>query len=277
MSTYLDISTSSLDFYTSSYSIPGGNNTVVTYNAINQLYYASFDSSSGTIIESSSYDNYLESSFTSQSRYLGSEGVLYTIPTNMIGMYIEPGSFLLGQYDYFIENENDYIAQDYFYNGDVVVDNGEGILVSSTTGNVVGNIIYSHGQVIITDPVLTREYLEDPDQVMSWKSNQPIYTYNYNIKVSDYEFNYTYNPTAQSGSYLVNTEGEIWTTEDTGSRFLRTTGVLADNVTGSYFQPYITAVGLYNDADELIAVAKLAQPLPKPANTELTIQIKLDI
>ena len=90
---------------------------------------------------------------------------------------------------------------------------------------------------------------------MSWKSNQPIYTYNYNIKISDYEYNFTFNPTARSGS----------------------DGQLADNVTGSYFQPYITTVGLYNDSNELIAVAKLAQPLPKSANTEMTIQVKLDI
>jgi hypothetical protein len=268
MSTYLDISTSSLDFYTSSYSIPGGNNTVVTYNAINQLYYASFDSSSGTIIESSSYDNYLESSFTSQSRYLSSEGVLYTIPVDMIGMNIEPNSFTLGQFDYYIEDEYNYIEQDYFYNGDVVIDNGEGLLVSSLSGDTVGNIIYTHGQIIITDPTFTALYLEEPDQQMTWKSNQPIYTYNYNIKVSDYEFNYTFNPTAQTGSIVY---------EYSGSYYVQPSGILADNVTGSYFQPYITAVGLYNDADELLAVAKLAQPLPKPANTELTIQIKLDI
>jgi hypothetical protein len=62
-----------------------------------------------------------------------------------------------------------------------------------------------------------------------------------------------------------------------GSRFVRQSGVLAANVTGSDFQPYITAVGLYNEANELIAVGKMSQPLPKSAQTEMTIQIKLDI
>ncbi len=52
---------------------------------------------------------------------------------------------------------------------------------------------------------------------------------------------------------------------------------LKDNVSGSSFQPYITSVGLYNDGNELIAVGKLSQPLTKPADTELTIQVKLDI
>jgi len=36
-------------------------------------------------------------------------------------------------------------------------------------------------------------------------------------------------------------------------------------------------VGLYNDANELIAVAKMAKPIPKSANTEMTIVIKIDI
>ena len=55
------------------------------------------------------------------------------------------------------------------------------------------------------------------------------------------------------------------------------TGILKDNVTGSAFQPYITTVGLYNDANELIAVGKMGQPVPKSANTEMTIVVKIDI
>ena len=67
--------------------------------------------------------------------------------------------------------------------------------------------------------------------------------------------NFTQNPTALTGS----------------------DNKLKDIVTGSEFTPYITTVGLYNDAQELIAVGKLGQPIPKPANTELTIKVKLDI
>jgi hypothetical protein len=62
-----------------------------------------------------------------------------------------------------------------------------------------------------------------------------------------------------------------------GSKYLQPSGKYANNVTGSDFHPYITSVGLYNDSNELIAVGKLGQPLPKPADTELTIQVKLDV
>ncbi len=39
---------------------------------------------------------------------------------------------------------------------------------------------------------------------------------------------------------------------------------------------YITTVGLYNDVNELIAVAKLSRPLKKDFTKELLVRVKLD-
>jgi hypothetical protein len=47
--------------------------------------------------------------------------------------------------------------------------------------------------------------------------------------------------------------------------------------TGSYFNPYITTVGLYNNNQELLAVAKLAQPIPISDVTDTNIIINLDL
>jgi hypothetical protein len=47
--------------------------------------------------------------------------------------------------------------------------------------------------------------------------------------------------------------------------------------TSSYFSPYISTVGLYNNNKELIAVAKLAQPLPISNTTDTNIIINLDL
>jgi len=41
-------------------------------------------------------------------------------------------------------------------------------------------------------------------------------------------------------------------------------------------QTYITTVGLYNDNQDLIAVAKLSQPLPKDFTKEALVKVKLD-
>ena len=40
---------------------------------------------------------------------------------------------------------------------------------------------------------------------------------------------------------------------------------------------YITTIGLYNDANELVAVAKMGQPLPKSADTDMSMVVKLDV
>jgi len=40
---------------------------------------------------------------------------------------------------------------------------------------------------------------------------------------------------------------------------------------------YITTVGLYNDDDDLLAIAKLSRPILKTPSTELVIKVKLDI
>jgi hypothetical protein len=49
----------------------------------------------------------------------------------------------------------------------------------------------------------------------------------------------------------------------------------AEMISGS-LTPYITTVGLYNENQELLAVAKLSQPLPTSRTTDTTIVINLD-
>jgi hypothetical protein len=41
-------------------------------------------------------------------------------------------------------------------------------------------------------------------------------------------------------------------------------------------QAYMTTVGLYNDNNDLLAVAKLSQPLLKDFTKEALVRIKLD-
>jgi hypothetical protein len=41
-------------------------------------------------------------------------------------------------------------------------------------------------------------------------------------------------------------------------------------------ETYITTVGLYNDNQDLLAVAKMSQPLPKDFTKEALIKVKLD-
>ena len=74
------------------------------------------------------------------------------------------------------------------------------------------------------------------------------------VRARNAEFNYSENP-----SYIQGTTGEVY---------------------WDYFinspQSYITTVGLYNDNNDLLAVAKLSKPLPKDFTKEALIRVKLD-
>ena len=48
-------------------------------------------------------------------------------------------------------------------------------------------------------------------------------------------------------------------------------------VSGSDFSPYITTIGLYNDAGELLAIGKLAQPIKKRNDVDMNFLIRLDL
>lgn len=253
---YIDISTGSRYFYTSSLSPRGGANQLLNFKSIQHLYYSGFNTSSGYVEESSSYDNYFESSLATGSRTLptSGEGIVFSIPQNKFGTHIEPNSVSI---------------EDGVY---TITDDGEGNLVNGSTK--IGNIIYSHGQLIISDPYYYLHYSASQNPSISFKSNNIVQSYSYTVNISDYEFNHTLNPTAQKNSTIFYYSGSDG---PSGSKYVRPSGIYADNVTGSEFQPYITTVGLYNDSNELLIVGKLAQPLPKPADTELTININLDV
>jgi hypothetical protein len=55
-----------------------------------------------------------------------------------------------------------------------------------------------------------------------------------------------------------------------------TSGSLKPFAISSDFAPYVTTVGLYNGSNELLAVAKLAKPLPLSATADTTIVIRYD-
>jgi hypothetical protein len=157
-----------------------------------------------------------------------------------------------------------------------LADDGEGnlYLKFSEPRKYVGNVIYTHGQIIITDDILVGYYTNYMNANITWKSNQPIYTHNYHCRVKESEFNFTLNPTGLGESTVDKyyNDGELYQ-----SATKSTDGTILDNLKVDEFQPYVTTVGLYNDTNELIAVGKLNQPVPKSANTDMTFIVRIDI
>ena len=76
----------------------------------------------------------------------------------------------------------------------------------------------------------------------------------YTCRIASRDFNYSANPTYLSGSEVIVKGGD---TENSP-------------------KSYITTVGLYNALDQLLAVAKLSQPIEKSPAEDLLIKVRLD-
>ena len=233
----------------------------LVYSSIEELYYANYLSSSysdpasrpilipGRDVEgnrligsssSTAYDNYLQTTL-SYPRYFPTSsndiiGVI-SIPVRLFGDYIRPNSFT-------------FIAE-----SGSLTDDGEGNILSGST--IIGNIFYPHGLITITSAstdVITN-FITSSNITCSFSSSYKIFETQYKCTIRENEFNLSLNPSTISGS-----------TEGTPYAF----------VNESYFSPYVTTVGLYDEAQNLLAIGKLAQPLPSSPTTDTTILINLD-
>jgi hypothetical protein len=86
------------------------------------------------------------------------------------------------------------------------------------------------------------------------RREEEIKSTHYFCRVKNNMFNYSQNPT-----YFTGTSAE-----------LTNTTCIQDP------KAYICTVGLYNNNDELLAVAKLSQPLLKSRDREAVIKVRLD-
>ena len=95
---------------------------------------------------------------------------------------------------------------------------------------------------------------------MKVRKSEYVPARHYFIRIKNRDFNYSNNPTyVYDGTDGTHAKGTI-----------RNTDFVNDPRT------YITTVGLYNDNNELVAVAKLSRPAIKTFDTELLIKTRLD-
>ena len=66
------------------------------------------------------------------------------------------------------------------------------------------------------------------------------------------------------------TEDDFWITNKNGE-------IYNDYVTGSYFTPFLTTVGLYNNAQELLVVGKLSTPTPISKFVDTNVYVNFDM
>ena len=135
----------------------------------------------------------------------------------------------------------------------IVVFNPEA--VSAEVGNVYGTNLT--GSLVVTSEQQNHKYLWESIKLggdFEARRTENVSTSHYFVRATNREFNFSNNP-----SYTTGTDGTF--SESTFETDPKT---------------FITTVGLYNDSNELIAVAKTSQPIAKSFDKEVLIKVKLD-
>jgi hypothetical protein len=122
-----------------------------------------------------------------------------------------------------------------------------------TGSSVEGNNHFVLHHSISGSALQTNPLTSDPFSFLA-RSSEKITSTHYFVRIKNAEYNFSNNP-----SYITGSVGELSQTSFVGDP-----------------KTYITTVGLYNDRQELLAVAKLSQPLLKSFQREALIRVKLD-
>jgi len=119
----------------------------------------------------------------------------------------------------------------------------------------VGNIFHEQGIGIISTPDYRFHDLINIPYTASYKSTKTINELNVITRIEKGDFNMSSNKTLTNDDDI------------TYKSF----------VSSSNFSPYITTIGLYNDAGELLAIAKPAQAIRKRPDVDMNFAIQIDL
>lgn len=145
-----------------------------------------------------------------------------------------------------------------------IQDDGAGRLYVNNTGSIVGNIFYSLGIAVLNaaplaSGTISTSGLSLPSAssfTVQFNATQTIYEHVLIATIEPFEFNYSYNPSAQG----TGSGGEL----------------IVDDLLSGSLTPYVTTIGLYNQFSQLVAVAKVNQPIKRLLEMPQSFIIKLD-
>jgi hypothetical protein len=228
---------------------------------------------------------------TNPERFLSGSAKVISIPQNCIGDGIKKGSVLL-------EDEGTYYIDDKYSN----------LILSGSTSTRIGNVFYNQGLVVITsgsNSKLTGSW------DISYKSTQTIYEHEYLLIVNEDEFNVSQNPSAivnvgkETQRYITSDGKTMSVVTNPGVSYIKKKTVLENgnildyrfgstynnsisggfehyelsssmDSTGSFLSPFITTIGLYDDDCQLVAVAKLPQPIKSEPDIPVNFIVRFD-
>ena len=124
---------------------------------------------------------------------------------------------------------------------------------TNTGSSSEGNNHFALFHSISGSALVTNLSTSDPYGFLA-RNSEKVTSTHYFVRIKNAEYNFSNNP-----SYITGSVGQIAQTTFVGDP-----------------KTYITTVGLYNESQELLAVAKLSKPLLKSFQREALIRVKLD-
>jgi hypothetical protein len=205
------------------------------------------------------------------------------------------------------ENYNSNIISFDVESGIMVVDNIE-FLQEGAAVSKIGNVFYNQGLIVITRDVANKLI---SGWQLDYKSTQTIYEHEYLLISNEDEFNVSTNPSAvievgKETEFITGSDNKIYkATTNPGVKYIRKKSTLENgnildyrfgsaysssisggfehyelsssvDTTGSFLLPFITTIGLYDDEYQLVAVAKLPQPIKSESDMPVNFIIRFD-
>lgn len=210
------------------------------------------------------------------------------ISSKLFGKRVDKGSFEIKS----ISEKNTIAA----------TDDGNGNIFSGRENDQIGNIFYSNGVAVLTEPpsslfeldeedvneiIREQEDIDEDEEIpdedkFPFKKEQNRYT-----AFPDYErdafdslfqdYNLNFRSVTENYEHEISVEiaaDEFGSTLNRSAR--KDSGEPIEALENGDFRPYVTTVGYYNDEAELVATAKLSKPIKLPKSSPMTILTRID-
>lgn len=173
--------------------------------------------------------------------------------------------------------------------------------------NYKGNVFYNQGLIVLENTASFNQ----STYTLDYKSTETIYEHEYLLIANEDEFNVSQNPSAvfsigEETEYITGSDNKIYkVTTNPGVKYIRKKSLLENgnildfrygssvnsaisggfehydlsgsvDSTGSFLAPFITTIGLYDDNCDLVAVAKLPQPIKSEPDIPVNFIIRFD-
>lgn len=234
----------------------------VIYRSIKHLFYDRGNFYNGSILQTSSLAG------------LPNDFYVISVGQDFYGNRIKPGSFEIST-----ELANK-----------IIVDDEVGNLYINQSGNItyLGNVFYETGIAVVkmdTGSAITAissgglKLVNGSQLYVDYSSDVKYHRHEANIKIEPTDFNFSpFNPSIFS-TYVATT-GSV--TQSWNNLNIKSSGSSADtwnlyNLMGAgILKPYITTIGLYNERYELLAVAKLSEPIQRSFDINQIFIVRFD-